>query len=333
MTTASDKTRALAAIPPPTTQYRKPPLTLGRIAYLLYYAPRGALKKGVWKTMRGARGRRQMQAALPDFSLPEPPAATETSELPIHFLIGARYLPEACLVTHSLAWAAQRRVAPHFYDDGTLTRADCEFLSSKLPRAHFTLSAEINDRLAAHLPEEKFPCLRKLRPAYPHIRKLTDIHLFPGEWKLVSDADILFFKHPTQLLRHVAARESTHMVDIAPAYGVPLAALEELAGCTVHEKINVGLCHLRTPDSDWEFVEHCATRLLADFGFTYYLEQALTAILLARAGARPLSCRDYVVYPDATTAQRADCAAMHYVDDSRSFYYDFAWRQVLARSR
>lgn len=325
--------RALAAIPPPTTQYRKPPLTLGRLAYLLYYAPRGALQKGVWKTMRGARGRRQMQRALPNFSLPEPAVGAAAPELPIHFLIGARYLPEACLVTHSLAWAAQQPVVPHFYDDGTLSRDDCAFLRSKLPRARFTLTAEINEHLAARLPEEKFPCLRKLRPAYPHIRKLTDIHLFPGEWKLVSDADILFFKHPTQLLRHVAARESTHMVDIAPAYGVPHTALERLAGCRVHEQVNVGLCHLRTADIDWEFVEYCAVQLLAEFGFTYYLEQALTAILLARAAASPLAREDYVVYPDAPTARRANCAAIHYVDDSRAFYYDFAWRQVLARSR
>lgn len=323
--------RALAAIPPPTTQYRKPPLTLGRMVYLLYYAPRGALQKGVWKTLRGTWGRRRMMQALPDFSLPEPPAASTAPELPIHFLIGARYLPEACLVSHSLAWAAQRPVVPHFYDDGTLTRADCEFLRSKLPRARFTLIDEINPRLDAVLPADKFPCLRKLRPAYPHIRKLTDVHLFPGEWKLVSDADVLFFKHPDQLLRHVAAREAVHMVDIAPAYGVPHADLERLAGCPVHPSVNVGLCHVRTPDIDWSFVEHCAATLLAAHGFTYYLEQALTAILLARVRATPLDPADYVVYPDAATARRATCAAIHYVDGSRSFYYDFAWRQVLAR--
>lgn len=327
------RARALAAIPPPTTQYRKPPLTLGRIVYLLYHAPRGALKKGVWKTIRGGWGRRRLELALPGFVLPEPPAAQGAPELPVHFLIGARYLPEACLVSHSLAWAAQRPVAPHFYDDGTLTAADCDFLRSKLPRAHFTLIGEINARLASELPEEKFPCLRRLRPAYPHIRKLTDIHLFPGEWKLVSDADILFFQHPTQLLAHIAARESTHMVDIQPAYGVPREALERLAGVPVHEKINVGLCHLRTSDIDWDFVEHCAATLLAEHGFSYYLEQALTAILLARAHATPLAPSDYVVYPNATTARRAACAAIHYVDDSRSFYYDFAWRQVLERSQ
>ncbi|QYM80490.1 hypothetical protein K0B96_07750 [Horticoccus luteus] len=327
------RARALAAIPPPTTQYRKPPLTAGRLLYLLYFAPRGALKKGVWKTMRGARGRRAMQRALPDFRLPEPPGATSAVPIDAHFLIGARYLPEACLVAHSLAWASGRSVVPHFYDDGTLTSADCDFLRAKLPRAQFTLKSEIGARLDEVLPAARFPCLRKLRPAYPHIRKLTDIHLFPGEWKLVSDADVLFFARPAQLLDAMAARRPVHMVDVAPAYGVPQSALERLAGCPVHEKINVGLCHLRTPDIDWDFVEHCAATLLAEYGFTYYLEQALTATLLARAGAAPLNPADYVVYPTVDIARRADCAAIHYVDDSRSFYYDFAWRQVLARSR
>lgn len=323
----------LAAIPSPVPRHRKPPLTPGRIAYLCYHAPRNALKKGVGKALRGWWGRRQLDRALPGLTFSEPPVAPGTSELPLHLLIGARYLPEACFLAHSLAWAAQRPVVPHFYDDGTLERADCDFLRSKLPRARFTLTGEIDERLAAVLPEEKFPCLRKLRPAYPHIRKLTDIHLFPDEWKLVSDADILFFNHPTELLGHVATRKATHMVDVQPAYGVPRAALERLAGCPVHEKVNVGLCHLRTPDIEWDFVEHCAATLLAEHGFSYYLEQALSAILLARARATPLSALDYVVYPDAATARRADCAAIHYVDDTRSFYYDFAWRQVLARSR
>ena len=315
---------ALAAIPPPTPQYRKPPLTLGRLAYLFYYAPTGAVR-GWW-------GQRRLARAVPGFDLPEPPPAAGQEPLPLHLLIGARYLAEACLVSHSLAWATGRPVAPHFYDDGTLAPDDCALLRAKLPRSRFFLKPEIANRLAEILPEDRFPCLRRLRPAYPHLRKLTDVHLFPGEWKLVSDADVLFFRPPTELLAHVAAREATHMVDIQPAYGVPRAALERLAGCPVHEKVNVGLCHLRSPDIDWDFVEHCAASLLVEYGFSYYLEQALTAILLARAHAVPLG-DDYVVYPAPATARRADRAALHYVDDSRSFYYDFAWRQVLARSQ
>lgn len=326
------RARALAAIPPPTPQYRKPPLTLGRVAYLFYYAPAGALQKGLRKTVRGWWGKRRLARAVPAFDLPEPPAAAGQEPLALHLLIGARYVAEACLVSHSLAWAAGRPVAPHFYDDGTLAPDDCALLRAKLPRSRFFLKPEIEACLAEKLPEDRFPCLRRLRPAYPHIRKLTDLHLFPGEWKLISDADVLFFRHPAQLLAHVAAREATHMVDIQPAYGVPRAALDRLAGCPVHEKVNVGLCHLRSPAIEWDFVEHCAATLLADHGFSYYLEQALTAILLAQAHAVPLSS-DYVVYPDAATARRADRAALHYVDDSRSFYYDFAWRQVLARGQ
>jgi len=155
---------------------------------------------GVWQTLRGEWGRRQMQRALPGFSLPEPPGGPAAPDLPVHLLIGARYLAEACLVSHSLAWAARRPVEPHFYDDGTLTPVDCDFLRAKLPRAHITGAGEIDERLAAVLPEERFRCLRRLRLAYPHVRKLTDIHLFPGEWKLVSDADkwtqLATFRYP-----------------------------------------------------------------------------------------------------------------------------------------
>jgi len=327
---SSLQARALAAIPPPTPQYRKPRLTPGRIVYLFYYAPRGALEKGIGNTLRGWWGKRRLAHAVPKFDLQEPPTAA--APIALHLLIGARYLAEACLVSHSLAWAAARPVAPHFYDDGTLTADDCALLKSKLPRARFFLKPEIEARLAVQLPADRFPCLNRLRPAYPHIRKLTDVHLFPGEWKCISDADVLFFATPTQLLDLIAARRACHMVDIMPAYGVPHAALETLAGRPVHPQINVGLCHLPSPQIDWEFVEHCAATLLAAHGFTYYLEQALTAILLARLDAVPLDDH-YVVYPDRATALRADRAAMHYVDDSRSYYYDFAWQQALALGR
>ena len=70
--------------------------------------------------------------------------------------------------------AARQPVEPHFYDDGTLRPEDCALLQAKLPRARFFLRPEIEARLAAQLPAERFPCLHRLRPAYPHIRKLTD---------------------------------------------------------------------------------------------------------------------------------------------------------------
>jgi hypothetical protein len=327
-TTDSFLDRALAAIPPPTTQYRKPPLTAGRVVYLLYHAPKGAIQKGPRKIFNGWLGKRRILRALPSFVLDEPPSVSG-DPVELHALIGARYLPEACLLNHSFAWASRRPVIPTFYDDGTLTPDDCALLKSKLPRARFFLRPEIEQRLEERLPAARFPCLRKLRPAYPHIRKLTDIHLFPGEWKLVSDADILFFGHPGALLEHVAARRACHMVDIAPAYGVPTTDLEALAGRPLHPKVNVGLCHLPTHAIDWDFVEHCAATLLARHGFTYYLEQALTAVLLARLDATPLPASDYVVYPDAATARAASAPAIHYVDDSRAFYYAFAWQQAL----
>ncbi|HYP17250.1 MAG TPA: hypothetical protein VEQ65_08560 [Opitutus sp.] len=284
------------------------------------------------KALSGWWGRRCLARALPHFDLRPPADLPASPQLPLHLLIGARYLPEACLVTHSLTWAAGVAVVPHFYDDGTLTDADCALLRSKLPLARFTRIQEIDSRLAAELPEDRFPCLRRLRPAYPHIRKLTDIHLFPGDWKLVSDADVLFFARPAQLMAALQAPYACHMVDIAPAYGFPLPALEALAGTPMHPQVNVGLYHMPSSRIDWEFVEHCAATLLGTYGFSYYLEQALTAILLARFGARPLDER-YVVYPDRKTAMSQQAAALHYVDASRDYYYEFGWRQTVARGR
>ncbi len=182
--------------------------------------------------------------------------------------------------------------------------------------------------LERHLPESRFPFLRRIRLGYIHLRKLTDIQTAGPGWRLVLDSDVFFFRPPTQLIDFMAAEKWCFMQDCMQSYGAPLETLSTLAGAPVHPQINVGLCHVRSADIDWDFVEHCARVLLFRHGFSYYLEQALMAVLMGRFGAKALDA-DYLVYPTPEQARRAEHTALHYVDRSQLTMMRYGWRQVL----
>ena len=86
------------------------------------------------------------------------------------------------------------------HDDSSLR----DFQKAQFERLfpHYVLvdNREIERKLEAFLPAEKFPVLRARRLVYPHLRKLTDVHIGGSGWKLVLDSDMLFFKRPHVLL-------------------------------------------------------------------------------------------------------------------------------------
>jgi hypothetical protein len=201
------------------------------------------------------------------------------------------------------------------------------------PAARLVSHAAISDALESTLPAEHFPCLRRLRLSYVHLRKLTDIQCSKGTaWRLVLDSDVFFFRPPVEMLDLVARPAWFHMVDCQQSYGAPQPLLEALADAPVHPRVNVGLCHLQSTRLDWPFIETCAATILARHGFTYYLEQALAAILMAQARATPLSAEDYLVYPGREQGRAPKQVALHYVDRSFLLLYRYGWRQVLALS-
>ena len=117
------------------------------------------------------------------------------------------------------------------YDDGSLD-ADCtSALTRVFPSVEIYTRAAIEERLDEYLPAHRFPSLRHRRLEYPHLRKLTDVHVGSKEWKLVLDSDMLFFREPTFLLDWLRSpTHSCHMVDVASAYGYPNELMTELTG-------------------------------------------------------------------------------------------------------
>lgn len=303
---------------------------IGRLLYWLWHKPRATVARsrregGPVQQWRDACGRHAMITAartLPPG--PTPPGASE-----VHFLTGRHFWYQTAFCAWSLARAAHRPLAPVFVDDGTIDDAFIRESTRVFPGSRVERASELESRLEAHLPREKFPALREQRRRYLHLRKLTDVHAGQHGWRLVLDSDLLFFRQPEALLRWLEQPAApVHMVDVKDSYGYPAETLRELAGRPLPARLNVGILGLQSETIDWEKIEWWCAQLLARHGTSYYLEQALVALLLADAAALPLPPTDYVVLPSAVECRAPRAAMHHYVDLSKRGYFRHAWRLV-----
>jgi hypothetical protein len=306
-------------------------LRLGRILYLLWHKPRAELARsrregGPVNQFINWRGRVAMARAAAQL----PPRAAPPADAPeVCFLTGKKFWYQTAFCCWSLCEQAGREFAPVFIDDGTFDasfRAGCRRI---FPGARLLGAAECEANLDAHLPAEKFPALRSQRRTYLHLRKLTDAHAGRRGWRLVLDSDMLFFRRPAALLAWLdAPAQPLHLLDVQDAYGYPHGTLAALAGRPIPEKLNVGICGLRSDAIDWARLEFWCQQLLARHGTSYYLEQALVALLLAGESAVQLSAADYRLLPDEAECRAPTAVLHHYVAESKRGYFRHAWKHV-----
>lgn len=309
-------------------------LGLGRAAYLLWHAPAGAVKKsaaagGPLQQWRDARGRRAMERAAAALPTARTPTATHLPEL--HFLTGRRFWYQTAFCLHSLQLYSGLVFRAVFLDDGSLEPESAARLRALFPAAEIRLRAENDARLTALLPPARFPALHaERRRPYPNFLKLTDAHAGARGWRLVLDSDMLFFRRPDFLLAWLAAPDRPlHMVDIENAYGYPLPLMAELAGAPIPPLVNVGLAGLQSDRIDWEQLEFWCRRLIETRGASYYLEQALVAMLAAGRSCAVAPAGDYLLAPNETECRAPTAVMHHYVAASKRGYFRQAWRRIV----
>jgi hypothetical protein len=334
-------------------------MTLGRLAYLLYFRPVGKVKTCLreggpieqWKT---ERGRRAMEAAAWRLTSIRPRdeeakrleggqgAGGEGQEVrgkgsdgkpvEIHMLVGTRFWFMAAFAVVSLQRQIDRAVHVHFYDDGTLEAQQREKLETLAAVVTFHDRVGIDERIERYLPEEKFPFIRDRLRNYPNLKKLTDPHVgFVGP-KLVMDADVLFFGRPVELLQWCDAPGTILCAtDVTESYGYSRALMEKLAEAGIPTAINVGLTGLKSESLDWEQLEHWCRELITREKTNYYLEQALVAMLCATRPFTQLSLAKYITGPSDEHVLCGHGAMQHYVDLSKKEYFRNAWRAFAER--
>jgi len=304
----------------------------GKILYQAWHRPVGQLRDliaagGPFQARRTELGRAEMEAAAR--SLPPLPASAG-QPLELHLLTGRHFWYQTAFCLWTFARHAGRPLAPVIYDDGTLDAGFREMLARLFPAARFVAQAETIARLNAHLPAARFPVLRERWLNYPNIRKLSDVHAGTVGWKLVLDSDLLFFRRPTLLIDWLAApAQPLHAVDCETSYGYSRPLLNELAGTPVADLVNVGLTGLNGGEIDWERLESWCRVLIARERTSYYLEQALIAMLVAGRTCQIAPAADYVTLPVEPEAR--DCRAVmhHYVANSKRCYFQHNWRRAM----
>lgn len=311
-------------------------LGLGRAVYRLWHTPVGALKTSIavggpveqWRDRR-ARGRMRAAAArLEPQTLP--PADTSWPE--VHFLTGARFWDQTALCLFTLQAHSGCCLQTVLHDDGSADDAIVTRLGRMFPRARWRRPADSAALLDRHLEAARYPVLRERWRVYPNIRKLIDVHLGARGWQLVLDSDMLFFRHPDFLLDWMRAPDRPlHAVDVQDSYGYPRPLLESLAGAPLPARLNVGICGLRSEDLDWDRLETWCRRLHESAGTSYYLEQALVAMLCAGRPCAVAPAEDYQVMPTEAECREPRAVLHHYVAGSKRGYYRHAWKVALAR--
>lgn len=258
------------------------------------------------------------------------PVKSHKDGLPIYFLTGKKYLYQTLFCIQSLVKVTDKKFRFILIDDGTFDEEIATKITQLLPHADIITAAVINKNLYKVLPENEFPILHQKRKEYPHIKKLTDIHTIPGTWKLVLDSDMLFWNEPKQMINWLNNPSAPlHMTDCERSYGYSEDLMKKLKGHKIPDLINVGVLGLNSEAINWQDLEHWISVLEKQEGKTYYLEQALSAMLIADLQAEALDNADYKVNPTKDEALNNFGVLHHYVDLSKEWYFKFAWKKLL----
>lgn len=248
------------------------------------------------------------------------------------FLTGNRFWHLTLFCAWSLRKATRTRWRIGLVDDGSLHPGQVESFHHHFEEVRLVGHAEALSRLEEKLPGERYPFLHGQWHTYPNIRKLIDPHLAHAGWNLVLDSDMLFFRHPTALLEWLDRPAGPlHAVDHETSYGYPDSLLRERAGCPVPPLVNVGLTGLDGNGLDWDWLEATCREWITRHGTHYYLEQALIAVLVARADSRTiLPAEDYVTLPMPPEAIERRAVLHHYVAQSKKWYFLHSWQSLVA---
>jgi len=269
----------------------------------------------------------QSRESMEQASVSLPPVISYHDGLPIYFLTGKNYLYQTLFCIQSLAKVSSEKFNFILVDDGSFDDKLIDRIKKQLPEATIIKKENITSRLNDILPESSYPILNQKRKVYAHIKKLTDIHCLPGnDWKLVLDSDMLFWDEPKEIVEWLKAPGTPlHMIDCDNAYGYSIPFMEDICTTAIKMRINVGTIGLNSTQIYWDKVEYWIGALENNHGTSYYLEQALTAMLIGDKQTVALDANEYIVNPDKHSRGKLH----HYVDLSKALYFNEMWQKLV----
>jgi hypothetical protein len=305
---------------------------VGRLKTMLYRRPTNELKRFIrWGPLAYFRcgcWAKQMEAATRKL----PPLPAVGPKYHLYFLTGAQFWFQTVFCAWSFARHTGGTVSLHLADDGSLRRDHVEQFHRIFGTVEIADCIGARSQLDDVLPAVAFPTLHRLWHEYVHIRKLISVHVGSTGPKLVLDSDMLFFRNPRLLTTWLSGSGDTllHMQDCAEQYGYPRATLARLAGRDLPEGVNVGICGLRSEWLDWNEIEAICSDLIRSYGMSYYLEQALIALVASRYRCTAAPSQDYITWPSRQQVRSKVGILHHYVAHSKPYYFGSAWKLCLS---
>ncbi len=282
---------------------------------------------GIVSYRKMLKGKKEMIRA--SYWLPE--IVSHQDGLPIYFLTGKNYLYQTLFCAKSLVNTSQEKFKFILVDDGSFDDQLIERASKQMPGVEIITKDIIRQNVENTLPEEKFPYLHWKRKVYPHIKKLTDVHtLSNNPYKLVLDSDMLFWDEPKEIINWLQNPQGCiHMVDSKESYGYDRKVMQLLSGKKISSLVNVGAIGCKSSIINWQDLERWAKHLEMNYGASYFLEQALSAMIIAEQQQTILDKDDYIVNPLNTITRDLRINKLHhYVDLSKKFYFEKAWKKI-----
>lgn len=311
------------------------PVLFQRLVNFCYRYPKSELKK--YRRFGGYRVYRKMQTGkklMRKAACLLPAVQSYADGLPVYFLTGENFLYQTLFCIRSLTLAGDTKFRFTLVDDGSFSDAILKQIQIQLPYAEVITAREISENINKHLPEPAFPNIHRKRKVYPHLKKLTDIHTLPGErWKLVLDSDMLFWKEPAELINWLKNPTSPLVLkDCAQSYGYDTCLMQAVSGVEIKPLLNVGAVGLDSQTISWHDLEKWIAELEKAAGASYYLEQALTAMLVGGSALTMLPGSDYIVCPSDAEMLNKTGILHHYVDTSKKGYFIYLWKELLQRA-
>ena len=245
----------------------------------------------------------------------EPPMS-----VPVHVLTGAQDWRLAAWMLASWFEASEHNWSVDIHDDGTLPKDAQAKLLRLFPHARIITRAEADAALSPVL--RAFPFCWEYRQMHPLGLKIFDVpHFSEGTRYLLFDSDVLFFRHPREILDWVSSSrdECWFNEDVADATLLTAAEAKEELGVRLWQRVNSGLCLIHKPAISFDFIDRALAQTSILRGKVWRIEQTLYALCASMHGKGGLLPRTYEVSLNKHADD--DVIARHYVGAVRDRFF------------
>ncbi len=317
-----------------------------RIINTFYHKPKGKLKeiklyRGFYNFYRvKLQSGRMKRYILKNLKLNYTP-----NNLPIdksiNFLSGGEYLHQTLLCIYSLSIflseSEKNTIRFNIYDDGSMSDSDIDKIKKDFSFINFIEFKVSDDKVKKYLPKNEYPLINLRLKTYPIMKKLVYVHLNNEGLHPILDSDMLFFNRPEMFInwfKNPPANSTFFIQDIHKSYGYNDSVIKSLSFGNVPEKINGGLYSFHSDKIIYKEIEN-SLRILEDSGgASYYVEQALIAIVASKYQLQlPAPDDQYIVYPTKEQVYNLTGILHHYVNVSKEHYFDYSWKKIAKPSK